>query len=241
MLADRQDQRVERDLELGIGHVVGDLAARGVAIATVFGTTAHQSGQLPVLDVQSVGLGQFHDPDTFHPAGMDLLRIGGHLVYGPPINERYLRGADPPGGPNAVHRRISGSDDSDPGANGDGSAFAHAAQETQRIHDPLRVLTVQIEPLGQLSSHCHENGLVLVGPQIPQREIDAGSSAVANLDSQLCQNGQVLVDLVLGGAGTPESPRPPCPRRRGEPRRWSPRTRRSPAAGRPTARRGRPR
>ena len=129
MLADRQDQRVERDLELGVRHVEWDLATGVVALAAVLGLGADQPAQLAVLDMQRRRLRQLDDLDALLDAGVDLLGIGRHLVDRPPVDEVHLVGADPAGRTHAVHGRVAGTDDADLGADRDRILLAHAAQE----------------------------------------------------------------------------------------------------------------
>ncbi len=198
MLADGQDQRVERDLELRVGHIEWDLAPRIVAIAAVLGLGADQPGEFAVFDMERGRVRQFDDVDALFLDGVDFLGIGRHLVDGAAIDQVHVLGSDSQRRTHGIHRRVARADDAHFGADWDGVLLAHAAQEADAVHHPVGVLTRKVQLLGELGSYGNEDGDIAVAAELLDGEVHTGLLAVPNLDPEFIQDRQVLIDLRLG-------------------------------------------
>ena len=197
VLADGEDQGVEPDLERGARDVEWDLAAGRVALTAVLGPSAHQADQAPLLHVEAGRARQLHDPDALFATLVDLLRVGGHLVDGAPVDQRDVLRAGAQRRPGAVHRRVARADHADARPDGLRAPLAEASQERDPVDDPGCVLAGQVEPLGELGAHRDEDRLEPVRPKLLQREIDPRLLVVADLDAHQLQQRDVLVDLGL--------------------------------------------
>ena len=219
VLADREDQRVEADLELGTGDVVGNLAARGVPRAAVLGPGARHARQGAVLDAQTDRARQLHDLDALVPDGMDLLRVGRHLVDRPAVDQGDGRGADAPRRAHAVHGGVAGPHDAHAGADRDRPALPHAPQEGHAVDHAAGVLARQAESLRQLGAHRDEDGSEPGRAQLVEREVDAGTLPVPDLDAQALEDSRGPGRSAPAATGSWGSPRRPCHRRTDAPRR----------------------
>ena len=114
VLADRDDQRVETDLEVRARDVERHLPAGCVALAAVLGPGADEAGQLAILDVERGRACQLEQADPLRHAVVDLLRVGRHLVHRAAIDEGHRPGAEAAGRAGAVHRGVTGADHTDP-------------------------------------------------------------------------------------------------------------------------------
>ena len=100
--------------------------------------------------MEGMWVGEFDDPDPFLDAGVDLFRIRGHLVDAPAVDEGHFIGTNPFRRTDAVHGRVACADDPDPRPDGHRVLFPDAAEEGERVHDTVAVLTFETQVLGQL-------------------------------------------------------------------------------------------
>ena len=181
----------------GARDVVGHLASRGVALAAVRGPGAHQPRQPAVLDVEPDGPGQLHDRDALLPDGVDLLRVGRHLVHRPPVDQRHGRCANAARRSHAVHGGVAGTHDAHARPDRDGPALLDAPQEGHAVDHAPGILARQAEPLRPLGPDGDEDRREPVRAERVEGDVDAGRHAVADLDAEPLEDGEVLVDLRL--------------------------------------------
>ena len=115
LLADREDQSIEGDLEFRALDVMRDLATGCVTVAAILGPGGDQPDQLAVLHMERCRIRQLLDRDALLEACMNLFAVGRHLIDRTAIDDGDIGGADPPSRPRAVHRGVAGADDTDPG------------------------------------------------------------------------------------------------------------------------------
>ena len=176
----------------------GTLRPEPSRLPAVLGPEALEREQPAVLDPQADRPGKLDDLDPLLADGVDLLRVGRHLVDGSPVDERDRLGADAACGPDAVHGGVAGTDDGHPRPDRHGPALADAAQEGHAIDHVRRILAGETERLRALGSDRDENGREPVAPKVVEHDVDAGALAVADLDAEALQDGEILVDLRLG-------------------------------------------
>ena len=174
-----------------------NLAARGVPRAPVLGPGACHARQRALLDAEPDGPCQLHDLDALLPDGVDLLRVGRHLVDRPTVDQGDRRGADAARRAHAVHGSVAGANDAHAGADRDRPALPHAPQERHSVDHAAGILARQAEPLRQLGAHGHEDRREPGRAQRVERDVDAGTLAVADLDAEALQDAEILVDLGL--------------------------------------------
>ena len=87
MLADGQNQCVQRHFEAGVRNLVRYLAARRITIALVGHTATFERLEFSVADDQALRFTQFKHIDAFVEQVCDFLTIGRHLVDGAAVDQ----------------------------------------------------------------------------------------------------------------------------------------------------------
>ena len=128
---------------------------------------------------------------------MDLLRVGRHLVHGAPVDQRDGRPADTARGPDTVHGRVAGTHDAHARPDRHRPALADAAQEGHPVDHVARIVARQPQRLGLLGADRDEDLPEPLAAEVVEHHVHAGALAVADLDAEALQDGEVLVDLRL--------------------------------------------
>src|SRR3990170_3969386 len=132
-------------------------------------------------------------PHALRHGLLDLLIVRGHLLSGPPVQDRDFLRPVPKGGASAVHRDIPTADDDDPGPDGHAFPALRFLQVFQCGQDAIEVLSRDSEALRLLGSESNEDGIVLL-EKVLDVEIIREGHVEAELDREGPEAGHVLLE-----------------------------------------------
>ena len=198
MLADGQNQCIQRQLEVGVGNLVWNLAARSITIALEDRASAYQRTQLPVFDHQALRFAQLEHVDVLLDEMRYVLTIRWHLIDGATVDQADLTVGVTPGGSCAIHGRVPGANNAHALADVERVVLPRVPQELQGIHHPVAVLALKAQFLAELGAD-HDHYLAkTIAAQLREANVAPRLHVVVNLYTEFFQWPEVLVEYGLG-------------------------------------------